>query len=142
MSNHLDSRKDKITRAALVDVCAQLKKKKMFLILNNNKIIGELVACTLDKKGIKGNFVISSNLPNYYLILTGIANKFFSSFSFRYNVKECKIIRGVRHIQKLELLDVKLCFEGCNKACLVEEKSRDLAADILILELKKIEGLQ
>ena len=138
ITGDIDSVSDKITAEALKDVYTQLQERQIYLILpESKKRIGEIVASTMDKKGILGTFVIYNNIDLYHLILFGISSGYYSSFSFNYLIRESFEKKNIRHIKKLKLKDVKLCFEGCNKACKVNKKSRDLMATILCQEFKE-----
>jgi len=132
----LDSVKDKVTAGALKDVYKQLKEKQIYLILpKSKKKIGELVAATIDKKGIQGTFILYKDSPQYYLTLFGI-NAFFKGFSILYRTLEGEEKRGVRYLNKIKFLNVILAEKPCNRQCLINKKSKKLILNILAEEIK------
>lgn len=132
----LDSVKDKITAGALKDIYKQIKEKQIYLVLpRSKKKIGELVAATIDKKGIQGTFILYKDSPHYYLTLFGI-NTFFKGFSILYRTLEGEEKRGVRYLNKIKLLNVILAEKPCNRQCLINNKSKKLILNILVEEIK------
>jgi len=131
----LDSKKDKFTKECIKDIYAQITKEKKFIKLtlhHSTKIIGELVAATLDKEGIKGSFVLYTDTNFSYKIVAGILTKVFRGLSIRFKIKHSEKLGNINYISKASILDVGLSIVPINKKCFITDESYEDLIKIII----------
>ena len=81
IKNNVTSGNTRFTNKCIKDVHAQIKKKEIKLTLNHSDVeIGELVACSIDKNGLRGSFVLYPDHPLFFKIVCGIAFKVFKGW--------------------------------------------------------------
>lgn len=129
------------TEECLKDIREQIKHKKIYLMIgHSDDRIGELTACSLDKKGLKGSFVLYQDHPLFFKVGMAILWHVFVGFSVLHKVREAKEIKDLQHLGRVEILNVALVKKGNNPRCVIEQAGYDNALEILLGELKDLEG--
>ena len=143
VTNNVTSKNTRFTKKCIRDIYAQIKKKETKLMLNHSDIvIGELVACSIDKKGLRGGFVLYPDHPLYFKIVSGIAFKIFKGLSIlRYDRNTLK--KGeIENINEVNLINIGLVKSPNNKECLISNISRERALDFLIEDINKLTSIK